>query len=174
MRESSVRVEDDSVEVALVRWPDDAVTRTLLAEARRPRLLVVSADATAPPAVDDLEDWVRDPVDPAELLARSDALRRRVAARAAVPRLDDHGLLHHDGRWVAVSDAQLPLMRLLVARFGSLVRADELVSTYVDAGFTHNPSSIRTAIMRIRARVRPLGLVVRSVRERGVILDRGP
>jgi hypothetical protein len=166
-----VRVSEHSVEVTVVRWPAEAATRTLLARDGRPRVLLVAGDAAAPPALDDLEDWLREPVDPVELLARTDALRRRAAAQKTAPRLDDDGLLRFDGRWVVIPDAQLPLVRLLVERFGQLVRNDELAEAYIAAGGTGNRSSIRTAITRIRVRVADVGLALESARHRGVVLD---
>lgn len=171
MHGSSVHVDDDTLEVAIVRWPGDAATRTLLASEGRPRLLVVDPGADAPSAVDALEDWVRAPVDPAELLARSVALRRRAAARTGVPRLDDDGLLHHDGRWVAIPDAQLAMVRLLLERYGQLVRTDELVAVYTAAGGSTKTSSVRTAVARLRVRLREVGLTLEVARRRGVVLQ---
>lgn len=165
---------NDATEVAVVRWPDEAAARTLLAEAGRPRLLLVAAGTEAPALLDELEDWLRDPVDPAELVARSAALHERAVAQHLLPRLDDDGLLHHRGRWVAIPTAQLPMVRLLVERFGRLVRTDELVDAYVAAGGTGNRSSLRTAIMRVRGRVAEVGLMVEVARQRGVVLDVAP
>ena len=170
----SVRAFASTVDVAVVRWPAEAIARTLLAQAGRPRVLVVATDATAPPPIDDLEDWLRDPVDPVELVARSDALRRRVEVRATVPHLDDDGLLHVGDRWVSISDAQLSLLRILLERFGQLVRTEELVEAYTAAGGTDNPSSIRTAIVRLRSRLASVGLTLRAARQRGVVLEAAP
>ena len=168
---SSVRAFDATVDVTVVRWPAEATARTLLAQAGRARVLVVAADAAAPAPIDDLEDWLRDPVDPVELVARSDALRRRVTARATAPYLDADGLLHVGDRWVSISDAQLPMLRLLLERFGQLVRTEELVEVYAAAGGTDNPSSIRTAIVRVRSRLASVGLELRAARQRGVVLE---
>lgn len=169
-----MRAPDISVDVAVVRWPADAAARTLLAHEGKPRVLLIAADAAAPTPLDDLEDWLHDPVDPVELLTRTDALRRRAAARAAAPRLDDDGLLHFDGRWVVIPDSQLPMVRLLVARFGQLVRTEELAAAYIEAGGTKNRSSIRTAIMRVRARAAEVGLALEAARQRGVVLEVAP
>lgn len=154
-----------------MRWPADAFTRTQLARDGRPRVLVVAPDAAAPAPMGDLEDWLREPVDPVELLTRTDALRRRVATRDLLPVLDQDGLLHFAGRWVAISDAQLPIVRLLVTRFGQLVLHDELFAAYIAAGGSQNTSSIRTALTRVRNRVTDVGLTLHSARQKGVILD---
>jgi hypothetical protein len=168
MRVSERSVDND---VVVVRWPAEATTRTLLAREGRARVLLVAAECPAPHPIDDLEDWLRDPADPVELVARTDALRRRAATRESVPVIDEHGLLHFDDRWVAVSDAQLPIIRLLVERFGQLVRHEELFAAYIAAGGTENTSSIRTALTRVRYRVAQVGLSLESARQRGVVLD---
>jgi hypothetical protein len=167
--------DDHAVEVAVLRWPDDAAVRTLLADAGRPRVLVVAVGTMAPVPADDLEDWLRDPVDQVELLTRTAALRRRALARerARAPWLDGDGLLHHGERWVAVPDAQLPIVALLVASFEQLVRTDDLARAYVQAGGTGNRSSIRTAIMRVRARVAEVGLTLQVAHRRGFVLQAG-
>jgi hypothetical protein len=166
-----VRVSERNVDVAVLRWPAEADARTLLAREGRPRLLLVAADCLPPPQMDDLEDWLRDPIDPVDLMTRTDALRRRVTTRDRMPVLDQHGLLHFDGRWVAISDAQLPIVQLLVDRIGELVPHDELFAAYSAAGFSTNTSSIRTALTRIRHRVATVGLCLRSARQKGVVLD---
>jgi hypothetical protein len=54
-------VNEPVTDVALVRWPLEAVRRDELARAGVPRLLLVSR-GTPPPLVDDeIEDWVRLP-----------------------------------------------------------------------------------------------------------------
>lgn len=169
-----MRATGEAVDVAVVRWPAEATARALLACEGRPRVLVVAAGAAAPALLDDLEDWLHDPVDPVELLTRTDALRRRAAARAIAPLLDDDGLLHVGGRWVSIPDAQLPIVRLLLDRFGQLVRTEDLIAVYTAAGGTDNPSSIRTAMVRLRDRVAHVGLSLRVARRRGVVLELAP
>lgn len=163
-------MRDIDIDIAVVRWPDDDAVRTLLIAEGRPRVLVLAGDVDAPPPLDDLEDWLREPVDPVELLARSDAVRRRAADRLQVPYLDEDGLLHFADRWVAIPDSQLPMMRLLVERFGRLVRSEELAAAYAEAGGTGNGSSARTAIARMRGRVTSIGLTIEAARRRGFVL----
>ena len=164
-------VSDTGPEVAVIRWPSEAAARTLLASAGTPRVLVVAEGVDVPPLLDELEDWLRDPVDPADLVARSDELRRRAFARARTPMLDEDGLLHFGGRWVVIPDAQLPIIELLLERFGLLVRTEELTEAYTAAGGAGNRGSIRTAIVRVRGRVEEIGLTLKVVRRRGVVLD---
>jgi hypothetical protein len=73
--------------VALLTWPSNEPTRRTLAARRVPRLLVVPANSPPPVVIDTLEDWVREPIDAADVDARAVALARRaemLAPEAAV------------------------------------------------------------------------------------------
>jgi hypothetical protein len=152
--------------ITVLRWPAEAQRRGRLAAAGQPRLLLVDAGADVPVLVDDLEDWVRCPSDPEDLVIRMDALRRRGVERAMVPVVDD-GLLRFDGHWVNIPDRQLALVTLLVRRFGRLVPSDEVAAVYGNA----QRSSVKTAVVRIRARVARVGLRLHVLRGRGVLLE---
>ena len=89
---------------------------------------------------------------------------------ASVPVLDEDGLLRLGGRWVAIPDAQLPVVALLVACYGKVVRREALVAAYVNAGHSGNEASIRSLLSRISQRVARLGLRLHTVRGRGVLL----
>jgi DNA-binding response OmpR family regulator len=87
------------------------------------------------------------------------------------PFIDDGGLLRFDDRWVALTEAQLPVVELLVARLGSVVRNDELLAAYEAGGGTGTPAALRPLIHRLRQRVGAVGLVLHVVRRRGVLLE---
>ena len=89
----------------------------------------------------------------------------------AAPVLDDDGLLRHGGRWVSISDAQIPLVDLLVRNVGRLVSSAEIRATYVAAGGSGSPTSLRSVVHRLGRRVADVGLRLHVVRGRGVILD---
>ena len=89
----------------------------------------------------------------------------------ALPVLDDDGLLRFRGRWTHISDRQLPVVALLVRRFGQLVRADEVVAAYTAAGGTLRGGAIHALAKRIRARVGEVGLRLHTIRGRGFVLD---
>jgi DNA-binding response OmpR family regulator len=63
--------------VPVLCWPRDELVRRLLAAGRMPRLLLVPARCPPPRLTDDLEDWIRDPVDALDVAARATALARR-------------------------------------------------------------------------------------------------
>jgi DNA-binding winged helix-turn-helix (wHTH) protein len=85
--------------------------------------------------------------------------------------VDDDGLLRAGGRWVALTDAQLPVVRLLVSRLGSLVRNDELLAAYEAGGGTATNGALRPLVYRLRQRLAPVGLELHVVRNRGVLLE---
>jgi DNA-binding winged helix-turn-helix (wHTH) protein len=84
---------------------------------------------------------------------------------------DDDGLLRAGGRWVALTDAQLPVVQLLVARLGSLVRNDEILAAYRMGGGTATSGALRPLVYRLRQRLAPIGLELHVVRNRGVLLE---
>jgi DNA-binding response OmpR family regulator len=157
-------------EVTLLRWPDDADTRMSLAKHGMPRLLLLGADVMPPERIDDLEDWVQAPYSPAELAARTASLQERadMADRLAVV---DDCLLHFRGRWVPLTVQQAPVVRLLVERVGHLVTLEQIADVYAMAGGTPSSESIRALVTRIRHRLSKVGLRLRAIRERGVVLE---
>jgi DNA-binding response OmpR family regulator len=89
------------------------------------------------------------------------------------PVLDEDGLLRHAGRWVPISDTQIPLVALLVRNMGRLVSSDEVRRAYTAAGGSGSPTSLRSVVHRLGRRVAEVGLRLHVVRGRGLVLDRG-
>jgi DNA-binding response OmpR family regulator len=159
----------DDVEV--LRWPDDDARRRELAAADVPCLLVVAAELHPPDVLEFTEDWIREPIDLDELLARHAALLQRVGCADHAPVLDDDGLLWWGDQWVAVPDAQIPVVRLLVARVRQLVRRDELLAAYAAEGGSANPVALKAMLGRLVKRFATVGLDLRAIRGRGYLLD---
>ncbi|MCC6435964.1 MAG: helix-turn-helix domain-containing protein [Acidimicrobiales bacterium] len=159
------------MDVEMVRWPSRRQRRDQLAAARLPRLLLVEPDAPAPVAVDPLEDWVRLPVDRNDLQARIDALSARGRdAGLSAPRLDEWGVLRFGGRQVTLPPLEARLAVVLVESYKGVVRRDDLTR----AGWPgDNPgrNALDVHILRLRRRVEPLGLSIRTVRSRGYLLE---
>ena len=86
------------------------------------------------------------------------------------PQLDEDGLLRNRGEWVAIPDAQLPVVALLVDRYDRLVPTETLAAAYVEGGHSGNDASIRSLMCRVSRRVSAIGLRLRTVRGRGVVL----
>lgn len=87
-----------------------------------------------------------------------------------LPRLDEDGLLRVGTQWVAIPDAQIPVVTLLVNRYGRVVRKEALIAAYVEAGHSGHDASIRSLVARVARRVSRLGLQLHTVRGRGVML----
>lgn len=101
-------------------------------------------------------------VDPADALMNPEL--------EVVPVLDDHGLLRLGDRWVAISDAQLPVVRLLLDRFGRVVSTAAIVDACVASGHSGSEASVRSLLSRLKRRVADLGLRIHTVRGRGFML----
>jgi DNA-binding winged helix-turn-helix (wHTH) protein len=168
----SATVEATADDVPIVRWPREAARREGLARACRARLLIVAGHHDPPVAVDELEDWVREGVDPVEVFSRRDLLRRRQARRAPAV-LDGDGLLHRGIRWVAVSPMEQRLLVPLLARAGKVVSRSELLGAAYPDRDADPHRSVDRVIRRLRLRVAPLGIRVHAVRGTGFLLDMG-
>jgi len=157
-------------DVAVLRWPEEARTAARLAADGLPRLLLVDAGADPPEGDDCQEDWVRLPADDRDVGARLRALHQRASRHRARPSVDGHGRLLYRGRWVALSPIEEMLVRLLVWRFGEVVTYPELVGS-AWPGAPASANALRVHVFRLRRRVAPLGLDVRSVRGSGIVLE---
>lgn len=161
----------DEIAVPLVRWPDEADLRDQLAHKGLPRLLVVGSEAQAPEIRDELEDWLRDPPDPADLVARIASLSHRARQRRRQPRLDEDGLLWCDRRWVVIPDGQVGVVEVLLANPRQLVRTELITSTYTAGGGSGHRATIKTMLNRLQRRFAEVGLTLHFVRGKGVILE---
>jgi DNA-binding response OmpR family regulator len=157
-----------AVDVALVAWPAESEWLERLRRTGQPRLLLVRADVDPPVNEDDLEDWVRTPADPIEVHARVAVLKTR-AARIG-PTLDDSGRLNAGSRWVDLSPIEYRLVGVLLENFGTLVTRDALIhAAWSDARPSENQLGVH--ILRLRRRLDPAGLRLRTVRRHGYLLD---
>jgi DNA-binding winged-HTH domains len=158
--------------LAVVPWPAEAARRVALAAEGSPRLLVLDPGTRPPPLLDCLEDWVHAPVDEAEMHARLEALRLRVRChRLVVPELDEEDFLRFGDGQVHLPPVEARLARALLDRYGRVVGA----ATLMRAGWpgeTASRGKLDVRIHRLRRRLVPLGLVVKTVRQRGWMLAR--
>jgi hypothetical protein len=157
--------------VTMLRWPEEEDRRRRLELERAPRLLVVRPQDEPPQQCDDLEDWVRDPPDAADLVARLSTLARRAESARRRPRLDDDGLLWSGPAWVVIPDTQLRVVELLLAHPNQLVTTAMLTATYVRDGSSGHRSSVRTMLNRVVGRFAQVGLVLHVVRGKGALLE---
>jgi DNA-binding response OmpR family regulator len=172
------------VDVVLLRWPHERERRELLERAGRPRLLLVEREAPAPGIADCLEDWIRVPADDRDVRARIDALSRRTVVHVAPhdpagggttswppePDLDDDGVLRFRGRWVSLPPVEARLMSALVDRFGAVVSREQLARCgWPDGAPGRNALDVH--VLRLRRRIGPVGLAIKTVRSRGYLLE---
>ncbi len=156
--------------VEILKWPDDASRLAELREAFVPRLLVVADDADVPVAPDCLEDWVTPAATEREIGVRRAALETRALQHATRPLLDGDGLLHHRDAWVSLSPVEQSLASALLDRFGAVVTRDMLADRAWPKGVpTRNALDVH--VLRLRRRIAPLGLEIRTVRSRGYLLE---
>jgi len=159
------------MEVVLLRWPAESERRDELVAQGTPRLLLVSAGHPPPVGADCLEDWIRVPASESDLSARREALGVRAALHGpAGPTLDDDGVLRAGPAWVPLPPVEARLTEALLRRFGAVVSREALGQ----AGWPEGPpgrNALDVHVLRLRRRISPLGLAIRTVRSRGYLLE---
>lgn len=161
---------DTLPEVEVLHWPTQEHRRRLLAALGEPRILLLAPNSTPPALIDNLELWIPEGTDPLTIVQGVTKLQKRILEIDAQPVLDDDGLLWFKGRWVAVSDNQIPVVDLLIQNYRRLVRNDDLIRAYQDGGGSGTDASLRNLIRRVATRLANVGLNLHVVRKRGVIL----
>ncbi len=157
-------------DVVVVRWPHDAARIDDLRGNGTARLLLVEPSAPPPEIADPLEDWVRMPASEEDVRARIRGLELRVGIeQARQPVLDGDGILHLGGRSVVLPPVEARLAAELVDRMGSVVPRDVLTKAGWPEGVP-NRNLLDVRILRLRRRLEPLGLEVRTVRHRGYLM----
>lgn len=155
----------------LVRWPGEAEQRARLAERHLPRLLLVDDGISPPEVLDCLEDWIRMPAAEGDVKARIDGLLLRSKAHLrTVPEIDAHGVLRFGSGWVSLPPVEARLADALVVRFGAVVGRDTLRRS-VWPGTAPGRNVLDVHVLRLRRRLAPLGLAIRTVRSRGYMLE---
>lgn len=154
-----------------LRWPSQAAEREALAHRGMACLLLVEDNADAPATLGPLEDWLRVPAPARDITVRSDQLANRLgASRDVRPELDADGVLRVGDRWQAIPPVEGSLMAVLIDSFGSVVSRDDLVAA-AWPGIEVARNALDVRILRLRRRVEPLGLAVRTIRSRGYLLE---
>lgn len=155
----------------MVQWPEERGRRDELARAGRARLLVVDDESSPPIASDPLEDWVRCTASELDVRARVEGLRLRLEQTLElVPELDDDGVIRFGDRWAPLPPVEARLTGALVHRFGAVVSRDELSQAgWPDGAPGRNALDVH--VLRLRRRLEPVRLAIRTVRSRGYLLE---
>ncbi|HLY81811.1 MAG TPA: winged helix-turn-helix domain-containing protein [Acidimicrobiales bacterium] len=159
------------MDVVLVRWPAEPVRRARLAARQVPRLLLIEGDVIPPDPGDCLEDWIRVPAAEIDVRARIGALSDRASRHvSAAPSLDHDGVLRYGGGWVPLPPVEARLTEGLLGRFGAVVSRDSLARAGWPEG-APGRNALDVHMLRLRRRINPLGLAIRTVRSRGYLLE---
>lgn len=160
-----------SDEVDILRWPAERNRVEQLRRSGRPRLLLVDDNWPPPVSSDPLEDWIRLPADQADVSARIEGLLRRLGLRSEIrPDLDEHGVFEFRNTRVALPPIEARLTRALLDRFGTVVTRTELLRAGWP-GESPADNALDVRMHRLRRRLEPLGLSVRTIRARGHLLE---
>ena len=169
----------------MLRWPEEESRRTSISRAGGPRLLLVPEGEDPPPVGDCLEDWIRVPAAENEVKARVDALAVRSkahhptngqnpeSAATAGPVLDDFGVLRVNGSWVALPPLEARLAEALLERLGAVTSRELLIRAGWPTG-APGRNALDVHVLRLRRRLTPVGLAIRTVRSRGYLLEPAP
>lgn len=162
----------------MLRWPEEDERRESLSLTGGLRLLLVP-DGQEPPAVADcLEDWIRIPAAENEVRARVDALAMRAQAHVpdghlasnGSPAIDGFGVLRHGSAWVALPPLEARLTEALLERLGTVTSRELLVRAgWPSAAPGRNALDVH--VLRLRRRLTPVGLAIRTVRSRGYLME---
>lgn len=82
-------------------------------------------------------------------------------------------MLRVGGRSVPLSPTETALLDELTRNFGELTAKEDLADRLPPCAGTPRPNALHLHITRIRRRIEPLGLSIRTVRGRGYVLERG-
>ncbi len=158
------------MDVVLVRWPMEAERRAVLESSHTPRLLLLE-EGPPPDPHDCMEDWVRVPASEDDVRARVAALGVRAQAHAtSIPVLDPDGVLRFGDQWVSLPPVENRLTAALLGRFGAVVSRDALARAGWPEG-APGRNALDVHVLRLRRRLAPVHLAIRTVRSRGYLLE---
>lgn len=162
------------MQVELVRWPSEEDRLTDVRRRGDARLVLVPEGMGPPLTTDVLEDWIRLPASDEDIRSRVRVLEDRVrgAEQRRVPVIDDAGLLRMDGRWVSLPPVEYRLTTALLDRYRAVVSREALARAGWPDGIPGR-NVLDVHIVRLRRRLTPLGLAIRTVRSRGYLLEEG-
>ncbi|MDQ6910396.1 MAG: winged helix-turn-helix domain-containing protein [Actinomycetota bacterium] len=159
------------MDVVLLRWPADNERRERLSVVGEARLLLIEDGFAPPAALDCLEDWIRVPAAEEDVQARLESLALRSQAHSpSAPGIDDDGVLRFGDRWVPLAPLEARLTAALLSRFGAVVSREALIRA-LWPGKTPGRNALDVHVLRLRRRLSPLGLAIKTVRSRGYLLE---
>lgn len=165
------------MDVELVRWPGDQIRLDQVRRSGSARLVLVPAGIVPPVADDVLEDWIRLPASDEDIRFRVRVLSERaqsdrvqIPPASPEPLLDESGLLRFRGRWAPLPPVEFRLTAAMLDRYNAVVSRDSLSRAGWPNGVPGR-NVLDVHIVRLRRRLAPLDLAIRTVRSRGYLLE---
>jgi hypothetical protein len=164
------------VSVPLLRWPAESEEASRLEASDVPFLLLLGGNEPPPRSAYRFMDWVRSPCDPDELIVRRSNLEARfiLSGQGPRPHLDrETGRLSFGRSTVDLSPSQVSIVRAFLDRYREVLRAREVCMAF-GATIDEGRASIARRMMRLRRRLRVVGLEITLVRGVGYTLEPAP
>ena len=124
------------------------------------------------------DDYLAKPFATEELVARVSALARR--GRAIKSRVIEHGALvvdlerkraMADGKPLDLSQREYTILEYLFSNIGAIVGKDKIAGAVASWDEHISPNAIEVHISRLRAKLEPAGVVIRTVRGLGYLIE---
>ena len=87
--------------------------------------------------------------------------------------LDDFGVLRVNGAWVALPPLEARLAEALLERLGAVTSRELLIRAGWPTG-APGRNALDVHVLRLRRRLTPVGLAIRTVRSRGYLMEPAP
>lgn len=111
------------------------------------------------------------PAPEADVAARVMGLQQRCAVHGSgAPTIDANGIVRHGGKWVAMSPVESRLAQVLIERPGVVVSREALAKA-AWPGEIPGRNVLDVHVLRLRRRLSVVGVVIRTVRARGYVLE---
>ncbi len=124
------------------------------------------------------DDYLAKPFATEELVARVSALARR--GRAMKSRVIEHGSLAVDlerkramvdGKPLELSQREYAILEYLLSNVGAIVGKDKIAGAVASWDEHISPNAIEVHISRLRAKLEPAGIVIRTIRGLGYLVE---
>jgi DNA-binding response OmpR family regulator len=153
-------------------YPAEEERRAQLAAERAPRILLLAPGCPPPLLLDELEDWVRSPIDAEELDARLAMLARRAGSTTIHESICLHdGILRVGDRWTPIPDGQRRIVALLIDRIDTVVSDHEIAQAHGSSEVISNPRTVKSMMWRLSRRLTDVGIALHKVRGRGYLVE---
>jgi two-component system OmpR family response regulator len=171
------------LDIALPKLDGMAVLRRLRDRRSHVPVLILTARDTLEDRVAGLDlgadDYLTKPFDLPEFEARVRALIRRGHYNAGTSmthgglRFDTAGRrLYHDDEPIELSARELAVIELLLSRQGRVVSKEQMIDHLFGFGDDVGTNAIEVYVHRVRKKLEPFGIDIRTVRGMGYLLDK--